>query len=125
MNNGNGGGGHHNGHNKPSTPPSFMPDNRPYYQQRDNMDNGNGGYQDQGPPPRMQFDGPPGGPRGPRFRPNGHRDFAPYPMRPPHMQDVNFPMHRMNFGPPPPPPPPYPHRGDYGPPPPHFRGGQW
>lgn len=95
------------------------------------MDNNSGGgnYQDG---PRMPFDGPPGPPPpgrgGPRYRPNNHRDFS-YQMRPPHMQDSNFPMHRMNFGPPPPPPPPYPHRGNgdggYGPPPPHFRGGQW
>lgn len=69
-------------------------------------------------PMRYSFDGPMMAGAAPqRYR----RDFS-YQLRPPppppfHMQDTNFPMHRMNFRPPPPPPPPY------GPPPSHFP--QW
>lgn len=94
------------------------------YNQRDGPAQMMSGYGDgninmpRPPTSRQNFDGPRDG--GQRYRSNGQRsDFAPYTMRPPppmHMQDSNFPMHRMNYGPPPPPPP-------YGPPPPHFR--QW
>ncbi|XP_037915682.1 MAGE-like protein 2 isoform X1 [Hermetia illucens] len=115
----------------PPPPPTggAFPDNRSYYQRDMSESFGDG-------PIRQSFDGPlnNGGPglRGPRFHHNNGMMGPGYPMRPPfHMppdgNGGNFPMHRMNFGPPPPPPPSY--RGDcppnmsYGPPP-RFRG-QW
>lgn len=92
-------------------------DNNPNYNNNNNNNSMHGlRMPPDGPPPPQQ--------RGPRYRSNNHRDFS-YLMRPPHMQDGNFPMHRMNFGPPPPPPPSYRSDGNaYGPPPPHFRN-QW
>lgn len=66
------------------------------------------------PPPPSSMGGPP---RGPRFS-NIRNEF----MRPPHMNDGNFQMHRMvNYGPPPPPPQMYQRM----PPQARFRGGQW
>lgn len=91
-------------HQLNSTAPSFMQDQRQLY--RIPFD-----ATSQPPPP------PPSGmgcPRGPRFN-NNRNDF----MRPPHMNDGNFQMHR--FGPPPPPPPMYQRMQ----PQTRFRGGQW
>lgn len=45
-----------------------------------------------------------------RFHSNNNRNDFSHSLRPPpqHIQDANFPIHRMNFGPPPPPPPMFP-----------------